>query len=213
MIMKVKEKLSKYNNLIEIIIDYKLEKAVRSNKSKSDIEFANETDEDKYINETYKRIFEQLKLKNIENITTDNKETVIVFETQENYKIDTKNQDEIKDYIDNTKKVQKISQEQRETIKYTEIQERIPKKLRRSDLFYYEYRESGEEKVIEKGVWVDFAGTLITNKDILKDKEYMDREQLFYNNKILMLDDSNIDEKIKKDLETKMEDEENEYEE
>ena len=28
---------------------------------------------------------------------------VIVFETQENYKIDTKNQDEIKDYIDNTK--------------------------------------------------------------------------------------------------------------
>lgn len=207
------EVIDKYNNLIERIIDYKLEKAVRSNKSKSDIEFANETDEDKYINETYKRIFEQLKLKNIENITTDNKETVIVFETQENYKIDTKNQDEIKDYIDNTKKVQKISQEQRETIKYTEIQERIPKKLRRSDLFYYEYRESGEEKVIEKGVWVDFAGTLITNKDILKDKEYMDREQLFNNNKILMLDDSNIDEKIKKDLETKMEDEENEYEE
>ena len=41
----------------------------------------------------------------------------------------------------------------------------------------------------------------------------MDREQLFNNNKILMLDDSNIDEKIKKDLETKMEDEENEYEE
>ena len=195
------EVIDKYNNLIERIIDYKLEKAVRSNKSKSDIEFANETDEDKYINETYKRIFEQLKLKNIE---TDNKETVIVFETQENYKIDTKNQDEIKDYIDNTKKVQKISQEQRETIKYTEIQERIPKKLRRSDLFYYEYRESGEEKVIEKGVWVDFAGTLITNKDILKDKEYMDREQLFNNNKILMLDDSNIDEKIKKDLEKRL---------
>ena len=75
--------------------------------SKTGIEFANETDEDKYINETYKRIFEQLKLKNIENITTDNKETVIVFETQENYKIDTKNQDEIKDYIDNTKKYRK----------------------------------------------------------------------------------------------------------
>ena len=101
------EVIDKYNNLIERIIDYKLEKAVRSNKSKSDIEFANETDEDKYINETYKRIFEQLKLKNIENITTDNKETVIVFETQENYKIDTKNQDEIKDYIDNTKKYRK----------------------------------------------------------------------------------------------------------
>lgn len=202
-----------YDNLIERINNYKLEKTVRSNKSKTDVEFVNETNEDKYINETYKRIFEQLKLKNIEDITTNNKRTAITFETQESYTIDTKNQNEIKDYIDNTKKIQKISQEQKEAIRYTEIQEKIPKKLRRSDLFYYEYRESGEEKVIEKGVWVDFAGTLVTNKDILKDKEYIDIEQLFNNNKILMLDDSDIEEKVKKDLETKTEDEENEYEE
>lgn len=202
-----------YDNLVERINNYRLEKTVRSNKSKSDVELKNETNEDKYINETYKRIFEQLKLNNIEDITTNNKRTVITFETQESYTIDTKNQNEIKDYIDNTKKVQKISQEQKEAIKYTEIQEKIPKKLRRSNLFYYEYRESGEEKVIEKGAWVDFAGTLITNKDILKDKEYIDREQLFNNNKILMLDDSDIEEKIKEDLENKTEDEENEYEE
>ena len=203
----------KYNNLIERINNYKLEKAVRSNKSKSDIEFANEMNEDKFINETYKRIFEQLKLKNIENITTTNKETVVVFETQENHSINTKNQNEIKDYIENTKKIQKISQEQKKAIKYTEIQERIPKKLRRPNLFYYEYGGEDDDKILEKSVWVDYSGTIVTNKEVLENIESIYRKELFNNPKILMLDDSDIEEKVRKDLETKMEDEENEYEE
>ena len=203
----------KYNNLIERINNYKLEKAVRSNKSKSDIEFANEMNEDKFINETYKRIFEQLKLKNIENITTTNKETVVVFETQENHSINTKNQNEIKDYIENTKKIQKISQEQKKAIKYTEIQERIPKKLRRPNLFYYEYGGEDDDKILEKSVWVDYSGTIVTNKEVLENIESRYRKELFNNPKILMLDDSDIEEKVRKDLETKMEDEENEYEE
>lgn len=204
------EARDKYTNLVNRINDYKLEKAVRSNKSKSDIEFINQTDEDKYINETYKRIFEQLKLKNIENIITNNKETTITFESQENYSINTKNQNEINDYIDNTKKIQKISQEQKETIKYTEIQEKIPKKLRQSDLFYYEYRGEGDDKTIEKNVWVDYSGTLITNKEILDNIESRYKKELFNNSKILMLDDSDIEETIKKDLETKMKDDEEE---
>lgn len=198
----VKEKA---RELIKRINDYKLEKIVRSNKSKSDIEFINKTEEDKYINETYKKIFEQLKLNNIENITTNNRETTIVFETQEKYTIKTKEQNEIKDYLENTKNIEEKSKNQKETIRYKELNERISKKQKNPNLFYYEYRENDGEKVIEKGVWVDYAGTLVTNKDILKDKEYIDSNQLFNNPKILMIYDEGIKEKINEKLEVEEE--------
>ena len=81
-----------------------------------------------------------------------------------------------------------------------------PPEERNPELFYYDIRNSDIDDgyTIERGVLVNNIGSLVTNKDILKDKEYMDREQLFNNNKILMLDDSNIDEKIKKDLEKRL---------
>lgn len=194
----VKEKAKE---LIKRINDYKLEKIVRSNKNKLDIEFINKTEEDKYINETYKRIFEQLKLNNIENITTNNRETAIVFETQEKYTIKTKDQNELNDYLENTKNIEEKSKNQKEAIRYKEINERISKKQKNPDLFYYEYRQNDGEKVIEKGVWIDYAGTLVTNKDILKDKEYMYSNQLFNDPKILMIYDEKIKEKIDEKLE------------
>lgn len=203
----------KSNSIIEQINDYKLQKAVRSNKSKSDIEFMNENNDDKYINETYRRIFSQLKLQNIEKLTTNNRETIILFESKEEIHINTKNQNEINDYIENTKRVQRISREQKEVVKYTEIPEKIAKNRKNQDLFYYEYRESDNQKTIEKGVWVDFSGTLVTNKEILDNKEYMDRNELFNNPKILMLDDSDIEDKVRQEMEEKTNDEENEYEE
>lgn len=203
----------KSNNIIEQINYYKLQKVVRSNKSKSDIEFMNKNNEDKYINETYKRIFSQLKLKNIEYLTTNNRETIILFDSKEEIHIYTKNQNEIKDYIENTRTVQTMSREQKEVVKYTEIPERIAKNQKNQDLFYYEYRENDNQKTIEKGVWVDFAGTLVTNKDILDNKEHMTRNELFNNPKILMLDDSDIEDKVRQEMEEKTNDEENEYEE
>ena len=62
-------------------------------------------------------------------------------------------------------------------------------------------------------MWVDYSGTIVTNKEVLENIESRYRKELFNNPKILMLDDSDIEEKVRKDLETKMEDEENEYEE
>ena len=95
---------------------------------------------------------------------------------------------------------------QKEAIYFSETAERIPKENRDDKLFYYEYRESEGERTIEKSVWVDYVGSLVTNKEILKGKEFIKYEELFDNEKIKMIEDSNIAEKI----DTK--DEEEEYE-
>lgn len=190
------EVTEKCNELMEEINNYKVEKIVRSNKNKSDIEYKNEINEDKHINETYKNICNELKLKNIESIETNNKETTIIFDTEEQLLIKTDDKDNIQQFIQNTKLIENNSKNQKEAIRYIELDERIPKKQKNPDLFYYEYRENNGEKIIEKGVWVDFAGTLITNKDILKDKEYIDSNQIFNNPKILMINDEKMEEKI-----------------
>ena len=195
----------KCNELMEKINNYKIEKIVRSCKSKSDTEYKNKTNEDEYINETYKKIFNELRLRNIESIETNNKETIITFDTEEQQLIKTDDKDNIQQFLQNTKLIENNSKNQKEAIRYKEIEGRIPKKLKNPDLFYYEYRENGGEKVIEKGVWVDFAGTLITNKEILKDKEYIDSNQLFNNPKILMINDEKMEEKISEKLESEEE--------
>lgn len=202
---EVKEK---GRELMYEIGNYKLEKTVRNNKSKSDIELKNELNEDVFINETYKRIFNDMKLKNIESITTYNKETTILFDTQEKYIVKTDDKNKIENYIDNSKNVKVQSLQQKEAIKYTELTERVPDKAKTPYLYYYEYREDGEKKIIEKNVWVDFAGTLVTNKDILKEKDIIDRNQVFNNPKILMLDDSDIEESVRDSLNLENEDEE-----
>lgn len=194
---EVKEK---YNELIEKVNNYKLEKVVRSNKSKSDIEFKDEKNENEFINETYKRIFKELELKNITSISTNDKETTIIFDTEEENKIKTDDNKNIQQFIKNSKLIQTISENQKEAIRYIEIEERIPKKQRDPNLFYYEYRGNDDEKTIEKGVWVDYLGTLITNKEILKDKEYLDSNELFNNPKILMIYDEEIDQKVREKI-------------
>ncbi len=91
---------------------------------------------------------------------------------------------------------------------YTEISERIPEEKRDKDLFYYECRTCGEETTIEKNVRVDFSGTFITDKDILKDKEYIKLNELFNDSRYNLLDDSDIHERVEKYLDYELEEEE-----
>lgn len=199
------EVTAKCNELMEKINNYKAEKIVRSNKNKLDIEYKNEINEDKHINETYKKICDELKLKNIESIETKNKETTIIFDTEEQLLIKTDDKNNIQQLIQNTKLIENNSKNQKEAVRYRKVDEKIPKKQKNPDLFYYEYCENENGKMIEKGVWVDFAGTLITNKDILKDKAYIDSTQIFNNPKILMIKDENMIERINEKTESEEE--------
>ena len=56
------------------------------------------------------------------------------------------------------------------------VENRIPEQNREKDLYYYELREYDNEDgyTIEKKVVVNFAGTLISNIELLHNKEYMD---------------------------------------
>lgn len=65
---------------------------------------------------------------------------------------------------------------QNSKIKYQFIMDRVPKEKRKRNLFYYEVRSDYYEmraSTIERKVLVDFWGTLITNKEILENKEYI----------------------------------------
>lgn len=65
---------------------------------------------------------------------------------------------------------------QNRKIKYQFIKDRIPKEERKRNLFYYEVRSDDylmRASTIERKVLVNFFGTLITNKEILEDKEYI----------------------------------------
>ena len=199
---EVKEKC---NELMERINNYKVEKIVRSNKNKSDIEYKNEINEDKHINEIYKKICDELKLKNIESIETKNKETTIIFDTEEQLLIKTDDKNNIQQFIQNTKLIENNSKNQKEAVRYKEVDEKIPKKQKNPDLFYYEYCENENGKMIEKGVWVDFAGTLVTNKEILGEKEFIDYNQLFDNPKILMIQDNDLKEQVEETTESEEE--------
>lgn len=90
--------------------------------------------------------------------------------------------------------------ESRKCVHYTEINERIPLDKRDDELFYYECRSCGNETTVEKNVIVDFSSTLITDVEILGDKEYIDIRKLFFNPKYIFLDDSGIHEKVINEL-------------
>lgn len=90
--------------------------------------------------------------------------------------------------------------ESRKCVRYTEINERIPLDKRDDELFYYECRSCDNETTVEKNVMVDFSSTLITDVEILEDKEYIDIRKLFFNPKYIFLDDSDIHEKVINEL-------------
>lgn len=186
-------------DIIEKIKDYLINEAV-TNSIDEDV---NGNDS---INLLYKHIFHRLKIENIKEISTDNSKTLIIFDTLEETKITTNDISNKNEIIENAKKIYDLSKNQKEVICFAETGKKIPKEQRDDNLFYYEYRESEGERTIEKSVWVDYVGTLVTNKEILKGKEFINYEELFENEKIKMLEDSDIAEKIN------MKDEEEEYE-
>ena len=188
------------STIIEKINNYILERKVRSSISKVQSNLEESINNKDYINEVYKKIFKELNIENIEDISTDNEKTTIIFESTEKHEITTKDLTNVKEFLENSKYINKLSKEQKEVIKFTEIGERIPKHQKNGNLFYYEYRENEGERTIEKNVWVDYAGTLVTNKDILNGKEYVNYNDIFNNPKLLLLDDSDLQEKVEKQI-------------
>lgn len=92
-----------------------------------------------------------------------------------------------------------------QVVYYTEVNDRIPIDKRISNLYYYELRNCEERISIEKSVLVDFEGTLVTDTDILGDKEYIDKNELFNCYEYIMLDDSNIYDMVQESIENEEE--------
>lgn len=84
----------------------------------------------------------------------------------------------------------------KQAIYYTEVNERIPEEKRDKELHYYECRTCDGETTIERKVTVDFSGMLITSEDILGDKEYIEKEELFNDPQYEFFDDSDIYDKV-----------------
>lgn len=212
-ILKNEDANIKGNEIIKSINEYVLEKKVRNSLNETQLKLSGGINNKDYINEAYKRIFEKLGIKNIESIVTEDNKTTITFETQEKYEIITEKVEAATEFIKNATEINEKSKIQKDVIKFFEIYDRIPKKDKIDVLYYYEYRETEGTKVIEKNVWVDYGGTLVTNKDILNGKEYINREKIFNNPKLLLLDDSDIADKIQQRIEDKTKDEDEEHEE
>ncbi|MBP3595919.1 MAG: hypothetical protein J6J60_00745 [Clostridia bacterium] len=212
-ILKNEDANIKGNEIIKSINEYVLEKKVRNSLNETQLKLSGGINNEFYINEAYKRIFEKLGIKNIESIVTDANKTTITFETQEKYEIITEKKESTAEFLKNATEINEISKMQKDVIKFFEIYDRIPKKDKIDGLYYYEYRETEGTKVIEKNVWVDYGGTLVTNKDILNGKEYIDREKIFNNPKLLLLDDSDIADKIQQGIKDETKDEDEEHEE
>ena len=198
----------KGNDLIEKIKTHIVEKEVRHSISECQYKLEAGINNKNYINQVYINAFEKIKLKNIEDVITQDTTTIVTFNTNEKCEIKTNDVTSIKQFIENVKHIKKVSEEQKEVINYHITQEKIPENKKVDGLYFYEIREAEGEKVIEKSVWVDYSETLVTNKEILKDKEYIDYKELFENPKLLMMDDSDIAEKVK---EMQLEDEEEIY--
>ena len=198
----------KGNDLIEKIKTHIVEKEVRHSIGECQYKLEAGINNKNYINQVYINAFEKIKLKNIEDVVTQDATTIVTFNTNEKCEIKTNDVTSIKQFIENVKHIKKVSEEQKEVINYHITEERIPENKKVDGLYYYEIRAAEDEKVIEKSVWVDYSETLVTNKEILKDKEYIDYKELFENPKLLMMDDSDIAEKVK---EMQIEDEEEIY--
>ena len=66
------------------------------------------------------------------------------------------------------------------TLKIQFIDKKPPIEERNPNLFYYDIRDAdvGNGYTVERNVLVNNIGSLVTNKDILKDKEYITDEEL-----------------------------------
>lgn len=199
--------------IINAINEYVLEKKVRNALCETQLKLSGGINNEFYINEAYKKIFESLGIKNIESIITKENKTTITFESQEKYEIITGKVEDVTEFIRNAAEINETSMKQKDVIKFFEIYDRIAKKDKIDGLYYYEYRENEGTKVIEKNVWVDYAGTLVTNKDILNGKEYIEREEIFNNPKLLLLEDSDVADKVQQNIKNETKDEEEECEE
>lgn len=93
----------------------------------------------------------------------------------------------------------------KQAIYYTEVNERIPDEKRDKDLYYYECRTCDGETTIERKVIVDFSGMIITSEDILGDKEYIEKEELFNDTQYEFFDDSDIHDKVYESLDNDLE--------
>ena len=178
--------------LIEKVKSIVVKEAVKDSLNKIIEKIANCESMDSCISELYKIISEDLKIKNIEEIQTINSNTTIKFETQEKIEITTNDINNEEKIIENAKILFENSLIQKKAIKFTEIDKRIPNEDRFDDLYYYEYRGNERKETIERNTFVDFKGTLITNKNILDGKDYIEYDDLFNNPEILMLDDSDM---------------------
>ena len=73
-------------------------------------------------------------------------------------------------------------------INYNIIGDIVPKEERNPKLYYYELREydDGTGFEIERSVLVNFYGTLVTDREILGDLEYIDYKKIFESEEINM---------------------------
>lgn len=89
----------------------------------------------------------------------------------------------------------------RQKVSYTQIMERISKEQKCNDLFYYEIRNCDGVRYIERNVLVDFEESFVTDFEILGDKEFIEEQELFNDKNIILLDDSDIYEKVMNTIE------------
>lgn len=71
---------------------------------------------------------------------------------------------------------------EKQKINYYITKKRVEKNLRKDNLFYYELRHYDKnvyKYVIEKNVLVNFYGTMVTDKEILNEREYIDYKDFF----------------------------------
>lgn len=69
---------------------------------------------------------------------------------------------------------------EKEVVNYYTVKERIPEDMRKSNLFYYDlrhYDNNINKYCIERDkVIVNFYGTLVTDKEVLNGREYLNRD-------------------------------------
>lgn len=74
--------------------------------------------------------------------------------------------------------------EQKNKVNYYVVKRKVDKEIRQDGLFYYDlrhYDKNVNKYVIEKNVFVNFYGTMITDKPILNGKDYLDYKEFFNN--------------------------------
>lgn len=117
---EVKEK---GKELIDMIRTYIVEKEVRHCISECQYKLEAGINNKNYINEVYKNVFDKIKLKNIEDIRTEDTTTIVTFDTNEKCEIKTNNITSTKQFIDNVKYIKKVSEEQKKVMQLEDEEE------------------------------------------------------------------------------------------